>query len=183
MSTSAPRVNPYGATIFSQETKKMNMLPEKQLASLLSIDRNIEVALYPSGLEARVTGRMREELQAAIEQEKESTWLPIWKQLKGFMISNVSSLALNLVRFGSMALNELDSIQMNEDKLEIINTKQENLFGKTRLHFKVGKYEIDLRPGDPGVFDSQDVKVFANRVAEIKPLYLEYLKNIEETVS
>jgi len=175
---SAPRVNPYGNTVFSQEPEEINTLANTQLASLLSIDRNIEVALYPAGIEVRVTARMKEELEAAIEYEKELTWLPIWKQLKGFIMSNVSSLVLKFTRFGAVALENLEGIQVSEGRLQIFNRKNENIFGETRMYGKVGKYDIDLKPGDPGVFDPEDARTFAQRVNEVKPIYLKYLKEI-----
>ncbi len=156
----------------------MSLPTKTKLASLLSYDRNIEVALYPAGIEIHVSARMKEELEAAIEIEKESTWLPIWGQLKGFIMSNVSKLAMNLAKFASVPLEDIETIDIKNGRLEIFCNNENIIKQTTRMYGKVGKYEIDIRPGEEGVFDQTDVDVFAKRVEEIKPLYLTYLKSV-----
>jgi len=177
-STRVSLVNPYGDSVYTQEEKKMNIPTKTKLASLLSYGRNIEVALYPAGIEIHVSARMKEELEAAIEIEKESTWLPIWGQLKGFIMSNVSKLAINLAKFASVPLEEFETIAIKNGRLEIVSNNENIINTTTRMYGKVGKYEIDLRPGDEGVFDQADVLIFAKRVEEIKPLYLNYLNSV-----
>ncbi len=125
-------VNPCGDSAFSQEGKKMDLLTETKLASLLSNDRNIEVALYPAGIEIRVSARMQ----------------------------------------------EIDTIDMKDGKLEIVCDHENIINSTTRMYGKVGKYEIDLKPGDEGVFDQAEVRMFASRVEEIKALYLKYLNSL-----
>ena len=172
------RVNPYGDSVFSQEEKKMGIPTKTKLASLLSNDRNIEVALYPAGIEIHVSARMKEEFEAAIEIEKESTWLPIWGQLKGFIMSNVSKIAFSLTKFASVPLEDFETIDLKDGRLEIVCNHENIIKNTTRMYGKVGKYELDLRPGDEGVFDQADVRIFAKRVEEIKPLYLNYLRSV-----
>lgn len=172
------RVNPYGDSVFSKEDKKMGPVNKTKLASLLSKDGNIEVALYPAGIEVVASARMKEELEAAIELEKESTWLPIWRQLKGFIMSNGSKIVLNLTKFASVPLEDFETIVIKDGRLEVVSNHETIIKSTTRMYGKVGKYEIDLRPGDEGVFDQTDVLIFAKRVEEIKPLYLNYLKSV-----
>lgn len=171
------RVNPYGSSIFSQEMKEMDMFPKKQLASLLSIDRNIEVALYPAGIEVRVSAAMKEELEAAIELEKTSSWLPVWGQIKGFIMSNVSKIVLKLTKFSSISLEDVNGIEVKDSKLRILRNK-ENILETVHMYGKVGQYEINLKPGESNVFNPDDVIIFTKRVEEVKPLYLNYLKSI-----
>jgi len=172
------RVNLYGDSVFSQEERKMSLPTKTKLASLLSYDRNIEIALYPAGIEIHVSARLKEELEAAIEIEKESTWLPIWGQLKGFIMANVSKLAINLAKFASVPLEDIDKIDIKNGRLEIFCNNENIIKQTTRMYGKVGKYEIDIRPGEEGVFGQTDVAVFAKRVEKIKPLYLTYLKSV-----
>ncbi|MBM3137483.1 MAG: hypothetical protein FJZ98_04780 [Chloroflexi bacterium] len=172
------RVNPYGDSVFSKEDKKMGPVNKTKLASLLSKDGNIEVALYPAGIEIVASARMKEELEAAIELEKESTWLPIWRQLKGFIMTNVSKIVLNLTKFASVPLEDFETIVIKDGRLEVVSNHETIIKSTTRMYGKVGKYEIDLRPGDEGVFNQTDVLIFAKRVEEVKPLYLNYLKSI-----
>lgn len=178
LSIPVSNVNPYGDLVFSKEENMTNYPNKTKIGSLLSNDKNIEVALYPAGIEIHVSTRMKEELEAAIEIEKDSTWLPVWGQLKGFIMSNVSKLAINLANFAYVPLEDYESIGIKDRRLEIICNHENIIKNTTRMSAKVGKYEIDLKPGDEDVFDQADVINFEKRVEEIKPLFLSYLERV-----
>ncbi|GEM_PF-2896924 len=158
----------------------MDMFSKKQLASLLSLDRKIEVALYPAGIEVRVSAAMKGELEAAIEMEKEKSWLPIWGQIKGFIMSNVSKIVLNLTKFATISLEDVESMEVKDGKFRILRNN-ENILETAHMYGKVGQYEVDLKPGENGVFDPEDVSVFVKRVEEVKPLYMNYLDSIAKS--
>jgi len=93
-------------------------------------------------------------------------------------MTNVSKIVLNLTKFASVPLEDFETIVIKDGRLEVVSNHETIIKSTTRMYGKVGKYEIDLRPGDEGVFNQTDVLIFAKRVEEVKPLYLNYLKSI-----
>ncbi|MFU8773555.1 MAG: hypothetical protein ACNA8H_14205 [Anaerolineales bacterium] len=144
---------------------------------ILSVDGSIELALYPASIVVGLTDQVAQQFDAAVEKEKSASWLPIWKQIKGALLTAGQFMGHRFAdKMLEIPLEAVRVISLDDNRLRILSERGNEIQGQYNL--KVGSFNLEIEPGGPGVFAEGEVRDFARRFAEVKPLYIGYLSKL-----
>lgn len=148
-----------------------------KITRILSVDGSIELALYPASIVVGLADRVAQEFDAAVEEEKSASWIPIWKQIKGALLTAGQFMGHRFAdKMLEIPLEAVRVISLDDNRLRILSERGNEIEGQYSL--KVGGFNLEIEPGGPGVFAESEVRDFAHRFAEVKPLYMDYLSKL-----
>jgi hypothetical protein len=148
-----------------------------KITRILSVDESIELALYPASVVIGLPDKVAQVFDAAVEKEKSASWLPVWKQIKGALLTAGQFMGHRFAdKMLEIPLEAVVEISLSDSRLQILSERGNEVQGQYNLN--VGNFDLEIEPGGPGVFDEGEVREFARRFAEVKPLYLDYLSKL-----
>jgi len=150
-----------------------------EVMKIQSIDGNLELVLLPASIELRFSPQAARAFDEACEAEKSATWLPVWRQIKGALISASQAVAHKFAdRLRSIPLETVTDLNFNEGRLEILTSDGNQLKGHYKID--VGSFSLEYDLETPGIFQEAEVQVFIKHFREVKPLYAEYLAKLQQ---
>lgn len=150
-----------------------------EVMKIQSIDGNLELVLLPASIELRFSPQAASAFDAACEAEKTATWLPVWRQIKGALISASQAVAHKFAdRLRSIPLETVTDIRHDEGRLEILTSDRNQLKGHYKID--VGSFSLEYDLETPGIFPEAEAQVFIEQFREVKPLYAEYLTKLQQ---
>ncbi|MBE0411151.1 MAG: hypothetical protein IBX69_15625 [Anaerolineales bacterium] len=170
----ATEIGSQGKSVKTRSVLYKENIMSTKITSIHSIDGSIELALYPASVMIHLTDEAARQFDEAIEKEKTATWLPIWKQIKGALLTAGQYIGHRFAdKLLDIPLEAIVEISMDDGRLQLMTERGNEVHGTYNL--EVGDFHLDISPGAQGVFTEDDVQSFARRYAQVKPLYLEYL--------
>jgi len=148
------------------------------VASILSVDGNLELALCPASIELRLSAKAAKEFDEACESEKSSTWLPLWKQIKAALLSAAQFMSHRFAdKLRNIPLEAVQEVRCREGRLEVVTAQGNQIAGHIKI--EVGSYKLEYHLDDPGIFAEEDLTAFAERFSHVKPLYDKYVAQLQ----
>lgn len=149
-----------------------------EVMKIHSADGNLELALCPASIELRLSAEAASAFDAACETEKSSAWLPVWRQIKGALVSASQAVAHKFAdRLKSIPLESVTEAQYEQGKLMIFTTEGNQLRGHYKLD--IGSFNLEYDLDNPGIFAETEAQAFIKKISEVKPLYTEYLAKLQ----
>jgi len=154
-------------------------VPFTTFVSVQSADGDLEIFISPASIELRLTEETAKEFDEACQEIKDSTWLPIWKQIKSGLLSTVQRFAhKHFDRIKHIPLEAVTEVRYTDNKLEIFTEDGNQLSGFVTL--KAGSFDRKWQFDLPELFPEQGAQRFVARFNEIKPIFDEYIQKIQE---
>lgn len=151
-----------------------------EVMKIQSADGNLELALLPASIELRFSPQAARAFDAACEAEKSATWLPVWRQIKGALISASQAVAQKFAdRLRSIPLETVTNIIYDQGRFEIHTTEGNQLKGHYKID--VGSFNLEYDLETPGIFPEAEAQAFIKQYGEVKSLYTEYLAKLQQS--
>jgi hypothetical protein len=117
-----------------------------KITSIHSIDGSIELALYPASVMIHLTDKATRQFDEAIEREKSATWLPVWKQIKGALLTTGQYIGHRFAdKLLDIPLEAIVEISMEDGRLQLMTERGNEAQGTYNL--EVGDFHLDNSPG------------------------------------
>lgn len=151
---------------------------EIELARIVSTDGTLTLVLSPAAINLRPSEGTVQDFDAACQEEKDSSWFPIWKHVKRGLVSAAQGLGHTLVgRMENTPLSTVREVRYVDERLEILTESGNALHGK--INVEVGRFKINWDLNAPGLFREEDARLFIVRFKEVKALYDQYLAAVQ----
>jgi hypothetical protein len=148
--------------------------------SIRSFDGNLELALCPSSVELRLSPKAAAEFDRACEAQKSAAWLPIWRQIKGGLVSAAQFMAHKVAdKLRSIPLDAVTDVSYSDGRLQVRTAEGNQIKGQVKIG--IGSYSLEYHLDGPGIFAEADAAAFVKRVSEVKPMYEEYLGKLRRS--
>ena len=148
-----------------------------RIASVHSVDGNLELALFLASIELRLSDKAAREFDEATEKEKGAGCLPVWKQIRKSLLTAAQQMGHHVVdRLIEVPLEAVEDVVYAGGRLQVLTEGGNQISG--RLGGKMGDFELQCDLGGEGLFPEAEAEAFAARFRQVKPLYTQYLDQV-----
>jgi hypothetical protein len=129
-------------------------------------------------VEVRLSPKAAKEFDEACEAAKSAAWLPIWRQIQGGLVSAAQYMAHKFAdRLESIPLEAITEVTYSKGRLQVRTAEGNKMPGHVKI--AIGKYSRECQLDAPGIFAEKDAVAFAKRFSNVRPMYEEYLAELQ----